>query len=177
MVSSPNLTGQDTWDISAGNGTLWPVTTKLSELVQYKILLSLWNLAIWIYYDCFASGSLSSTRHCLQVSAFMDLVGLVKLCQIAKCCPVIIRCVSVLRLDHVHQNVIPCKYLWCIAMKMNFSKKEGEDKTWPFNTMTAQVDGQMKDFQQIINYEIFGSHYIPPSGWCWNVIAYFLFAQ
>ena len=35
MVSSPNLTGRDTCDISAGNGTLWPVTAELSELVQY----------------------------------------------------------------------------------------------------------------------------------------------
>jgi len=62
-------------------------------------------------------------------------------------------------------------------MKMNFGNKEGEDKTWPFDTMTARVDGQMKEFQQIINHKIFGAHYIPPSGRCWNVIAYFLFAQ
>ena len=34
MVSSPNLKGWDTCDISAGKGTLWPVTAELSEIVQ-----------------------------------------------------------------------------------------------------------------------------------------------
>ena len=62
-------------------------------------------------------------------------------------------------------------------MKMNFGNKEGEDKTWSFDTMTAQVDGRMKDFQQIVNHKILGAYCIPPSGWCWNAIAYFLFAQ
>ena len=49
-------------------------------------------------------------------------------------------------------------------MKMNFGNKEGEDKTWPFDTMTAWVNGQIRDFQQIINHEVFGAHYIAPSG-------------
>jgi hypothetical protein len=106
-----------------------------------------------------------------------DAVAVVKLRQIAECRPAIIRCVSVLRLDHVHQNDIPCKYLWYIAMKTNFGNKEGEDKTWPFDTMTARVHDQMKDFQQIIKHKIFGEHCIPPSERCWNVIAYLLFAQ
>jgi hypothetical protein len=59
---------------------------------------------------------------------------------------------------------------------MTFGNKEGEDKTWPFDTMTARLDGQVKDFQQFTNHKIIGSHYILPSEQCWNVIALFLFA-
>jgi hypothetical protein len=58
---------------------------------------------------------------------------------------------------------------------MNFGNKGGEDKTWSFDTMSVRVDGQVKDFQQIIHHKNIGSHCIPPSGQCWNVIAYFLF--
>ena len=159
------------------------------SIINCKSLLSLWNLASRIYYDRLATGSLSSTRHCPQVSSFIRPCGLCELwpvgCSVivwhlvawvrqeAECCPAIIRCVSVLRLD---QNDIPCKYLWYIARKTNFGKKEGEDKAWSFDTMTAQVDGHMKVFQQIIDHKIFGAHCIPPSVRCWNVIASFSFA-
>jgi hypothetical protein len=54
-----------------------------------------------------------------------DAVALVKSRQIAEFCPAIITCVSVLRLDRVYQNDIPCKYLWYIGMKTNFGNKEG----------------------------------------------------
>ena len=112
------------------------------SIINCKSLSSLWNLASRIYYDRLATGSLSSTRHCPQVSSFIRPCGLCELwpvrCSViiwhlvswvrqeAECCPGIIRCVSVFRLDHVNQNVIPCKYLWYIAIKTNFGNKEGE---------------------------------------------------
>jgi hypothetical protein len=62
-------------------------------------------------------------------------------------------------------------------MNTNFGNKEGEDNTLPLDTITTRADGQMKEYQQIINHKIFGVHYIPPSGRYRNVIAYFLFTQ
>ena len=141
----------------------------------------LWSFGIWqLQLDCFLYKFQARAVEPHDAGLTQVLQGCsstVKLCQMAECCPAIIRYVSILRLDHVHQNDTPYKYLWYIAMKMNFGNKEGEDKTWPFNTITAWVNGQMKDFQQIINQKIIGVHCIPPPGQCWNVIAYFLFAQ
>ena len=41
-ITTPSLIGWDTCDILAGNGTLWPVTAELIELVQYSTVLLIW---------------------------------------------------------------------------------------------------------------------------------------
>ena len=116
-------------------------------LSLYKTLWTLWTLASRIFCDCLASGGLSSTRRWSRQIRTIYSYGRKAEWWMTECCPAIIRYVNVLRLDHIHQNDILCKHLWYIAIKTKFGNKEREDMTWPFDTMTARVDGQMKDFQ------------------------------
>src|ERR1700678_3938883 len=49
-------------------------------------------------------------------------------------------------------------------MKTNFGNKEANDKAYPFNTMTAQANHRMKDFQQIIICKILVQMYYSSLG-------------
>ena len=120
----------------------------------YKTLWNLWTLASRMFCDCLASGSLSLTRRWLR---HIRNIYYGRKAEWWMTCPEIITCVNVFRVDHIHQNDILCKHLWYIAIMTKFGNKEREHMTWPFDTMTARVDGQMKDFQLIINHKIFGA--------------------
>lgn len=59
---------------------------------------------------------------------------------------------------------------------MDFGNKDADDNTWSFNTGTARVDHQTKNFRQFVSHNILGAACIPIPGRCWNVVAYFSFA-
>jgi hypothetical protein len=122
-------------------------------LSLYKALWTLWTLVSQMFCDCSASGGLSSTRRWSRQTRTTYSYGRKAEWWMTECCHSIIRRVNVLRLDHVHQNDIFYKNLWYIAIKTNYGNKGSEDMILPFDTMTARVDDQMEDLQQIINHK------------------------